>query len=243
MKLVKLDAINSTNTFLKLLAKDVGTSNWTVVTAEYQSGGRGQIATKWQSDRGKNLICSTLIKFNDFNVNNQFYLNCAVSIGIFNALSKLNIPDLKVKWPNDIMAGSKKIAGILIENSLNGSNIYQSVIGIGLNVNQKKFPKSLSNAISIGEILNKSLDRNILLENIVSSIKEQVKLLKENKFSILHENYEQILYENNEINSFEGKQKNIFSGIIRGVSEQGKLLIETENKNFKSYNFKEIKFL
>jgi len=243
MKLLKLDAINSTNAFLKLLAKEVGTSNWTVVTAEFQTRGRGHVDTKWESERGKNLICSMLIMFLDLKIKNHFYLNCAISIGIFNALTRLNLPQLKVKWPNDIMAGNKKLAGILIENSLINDAIYQSVVGIGVNINQKDFPLSLPKAVSISQLLKKEFDRDAILVDIVSSIKAQIKLLKKNKFEILHQNYEHLLYKNGKIQMFEDNNKNKFLGVILGVSEQGLLKIEIENKSVQEYNLKEIKFL
>ena len=86
MKLFKLDAINSTSIYLKQLSKGIDISNWTVVTAEYQTSGRGQMQTKWDSEWSKNLIFSMLIKFDNLKASNQFYLNCAISIGIFNAL-------------------------------------------------------------------------------------------------------------------------------------------------------------
>ena len=95
MYLVKLDAIDSTNSYLRQLAKDKDLGKWAVVTAEYQSMGRGQKGAVWQSERGKNMICSILVRLNDLKAKDQFLLNCAVSLGIFNALIKYNLPKLK----------------------------------------------------------------------------------------------------------------------------------------------------
>ncbi len=242
MKIVKLNAINSTNTYLKQLAKEIGTSNWTVVSAEFQTSGRGQVQSKWVSDKGKNLMFSILIKFEALKIKNQFYLNCAISLGFFEALKKYSLPQLKIKWPNDIMAVNKKIGGVLIENSLMNDSIYQTVVGIGLNINQKLFSEDLPKAISMINLLNKEFDQNEILFQIVGSIQVQIKLLEDNKFELLHRNYERQLFKKDKACMFEENGIK-FLGKILGVTNQGLLIIEKENQIIKEYNFKEVKFL
>jgi BirA family biotin operon repressor/biotin-[acetyl-CoA-carboxylase] ligase len=243
MYLVKLNAINSTNSYLKQLSLDRDTINWTVVTAEFQSFGRGQMQTKWESEQGKNLICSILIKFDKFKLPDRFYLNCAISIGIFNVLNQYNVPELKIKWPNDIMSANKKLGGILIENSLSGNCIYQTIVGIGLNVNQVTFPKKLSMAISMKQLLKVDFDRNKLLNQLVESIKEQINLLNQNKFDMLHKKYENVLFKKNKPSMFEDAEKHRFMGKIIGVTQLGKLKIELENEMVREFDFKELKHL
>ena len=242
MKLVKLNAINSTNTYLKQLSKDDDISNWTIVTAEFQTVGRGQVESKWESEIGKNLICSLLIKFESLEVKDQFYLNCAISIGIYNALKKYKLPQLKIKWPNDIMSENKKLGGILIENSLKISKIYKSVVGIGINVNQDRFSKHLPMAISMKQIFNNDFDREIILKEIVSSIKKQIKLLNQFNFALLHKKYEEVLYKINSPQMFESNNQK-FLGQITGVTNQGKLKVKLDNNIIKQFAFKEIKYL
>ncbi len=243
MILVKLNAINSTNTYLKQLAKKLDTISWTVVTAEFQTLGRGQLHNKWVSDKGKNLICSILIRFYDLKIKNQFYLNCAVSLGIYDALNNYNLPQLKIKWPNDIMSVSKKMGGILIENSLKKDYIHQSVVGIGLNINQVTFPSTLVNAISMKQILDVEVDRDQLLTRIVASIKTQIEILNNNGFNLLHANYEKSLFKKDEAQMFEDHQHHKFMGKILGITKSGMLIVAHENQMIKEYNFKEIKFL
>lgn len=243
MILVKLDAIGSTNTYLKQLSKNVDTKNWTVVTAEFQTFGRGQMQTIWISDRGKNLICSILIKFDKLKVKNQFYLNCAISLGIYNALDNYNLLQLKIKWPNDIMSVSKKVVGILIENSLKNDNIYQTIIGIGLNVNQDNFSKALPKAISMKQILKRELNRDKILVTLVDSIKKQVDILNQGRFEMLHQNYEKVLFKKDQAQMFEDMNRQKFIGKIISVSTKGMLCVELENEGIKEYGFKEIKFL
>ncbi|MCF6298034.1 MAG: biotin--[acetyl-CoA-carboxylase] ligase [Flavobacteriaceae bacterium] len=243
MFLVKLNATNSTSTYLRQLVKNNDMNNWTVVTAEFQTLGRGQMQTKWISDKCKNLICSILIKFDDLKIEDQFYLNCAISLGIFNALQNYNLPQFKIKWPNDIMSASRKLGGILIENSLKNDKIYQTIVGIGLNINQDDFPSTLPKAISMKQILKQEFDRNKILIQIVNSIKLQVNLLNQGKFELLYQNYIKILFKKDQVQMFEDNRQQKFMGKIIGVSKQGLLCIMLENEQIKKYNFKEIKYL
>ena len=242
MKIVKLNAINSTNTYLKQLAKDVEIGDWTVVTAEFQTLGRGQVQTKWESKHGKNLLCSILIKFENLEIDNQFYLNCAISLGIYNALKKYKLPELKIKWPNDIMSDNKKLGGILIENSLKNKKIYKSVVGFGLNINQYKFPDYLPSVISMKQILKTDFDRDTILKELVASIKKQVELLNQFEFELLHKKYEEVLYKKNVPYIFKSKNQK-FLGEIISVNKNGKLKVKIDNNYVKTFAFKEIKFL
>ncbi len=243
MRIVKLDAINSTNTYLKDLSKKPGTPDWTVVSTEYQSLGRGQMLNTWESDRGKNLMFSVLIRFKDLNIKNRFYLNCAVSIGIYNALNGFGIPQLKIKWPNDIMAVSKKLGGVLIENSLRQERISQSIIGIGLNINQTEFPENLIQAVSLKNILKTDFNRDEVLIKLIESLKIQIDKLNKGEYEDLHKIYERNLFRKGEIHIFEDATGSKFEAVIMGVTEQGLLLMEHKKRGLISYDFKEIKFL
>ncbi|MEN8188022.1 MAG: biotin--[acetyl-CoA-carboxylase] ligase [Bacteroidota bacterium] len=243
MKIVKLDAINSTNSFLKEMVKEESTDNWTIVSTDFQTSGRGQLHTKWFSFKAKNLLFSVLIRFDNFEVSKQFYLNCAVSLGIYKALEKYNIPNLSVKWPNDIMADKKKLGGILIENTIQNSKIKYAVVGVGININQDYFPEYLSKAISIKEILKKDLDRDQILMEIINSIQKYIEQLENEEYDVLKNEYEQVLFKNGLPQMFEDQLHNRFQGIITGVSEEGKLRVEMEDESIKEFGFKEIKFL
>ena len=243
MYLVKLDAISSTNSYLRDLLKKVETPDWTVVTAEFQFLGRGLAKSEWVSEEAKNLLCSILIRFDDLKVINSFYLSCAVSIGVYNALNKYDLPFLSVKWPNDIMSGPRKLGGILIENSLKNEHIYQSIVGLGLNVNQRIFPDYLPDAISMNQIKKMEFNRDEILKNIVNSIKETIGLLKCSEFEVLHEEYENRLFKNGKVLMFEDKYKKQFLGKIVGVHSNGMLKVENEENIIKQYDHKQIKFL
>lgn len=243
MDIVKLDAISSTNLIMKEYIRDKKAKHRTVISAEYQTEGRGQMHTHWESERSKNLLFSIFLVFDDYLVTDQFYLTCAVSLGIYDMLSAYKIGQLKVKWPNDIMAGDQKIAGILIENTLIQDHIKNAIIGIGLNVNQEEFPEHVPNAVSMKNILDKEFDRDIILKKLIDSISYYLEKLKAREYRYLKHTYEEVMYKKGETIRFEDQQNKIFQARILGVSKQGKLLLEEEEIYLKLYDFKEVKFI
>ncbi len=242
MNIIKLNAIDSTNSYLKKLARKTVVNSYTVVVANHQTSGRGQLGTLWVSDSGKNLTFSLLINFDNFKIKHNFYLSMAVSLGILNALKKsIKIP-IAVKWPNDIMADKDKVAGILIENVLRGDFVKQSVIGIGLNVNQKVFPSSIKNVTSLKNITGINFNKEKVLEDIITSIKYYVSFIINNEFLKLKELYTNSLYKYEKPVMFEDEKGTIFLGKIVDIFEDGKLVVELENETIRKFSLKEIKF-
>lgn len=243
MDIVKLDAISSTNLILKEYIKEKKAKHQTVITAEYQTKGRGQMHTQWESEHSKNLLFSMFLVFDNYLISDQFYLTCAVSLGIYKVISRYKIKGLSVKWPNDIMAGDQKIAGILIENTLVQDHIKNAIIGVGLNVNQVLFPNYVPNAVSMKNLSGQEFDREILLKELLDSIVFYIDKLNAKEYSFLKHTYEEVMYKKGETILFEDLKGKTFPAKILGVSRQGKLLLEEEDIHLKLYDFKEIKFL
>ncbi|KAF2517878.1 biotin--[acetyl-CoA-carboxylase] ligase [Flavobacterium foetidum] len=241
MKLIKLDAIDSTNDFLKSLAAYEELENFTVVTAENQTKGKGQRGSKWESEKGKNLIMSVLVK--DFLFDNEkfFELSVIVSLSVIEVLKSLNIPELSIKWPNDIMSYNKKIGGILIENTIKSDGRIVSVVGLGLNVNQTNFDE-LPQASSLCVILNKTLDKEIFPALITDKIKEKIALW-ETSSSIFWQEYFNSLFRKGVPMPFKNLDDRNFMGIIQGVSSFGKIQILLEDDSVSEFDIKEIKML
>lgn len=242
MPIIKLDAINSTNDFLKEISKNQPVENYTVVVAHSQTHGRGQMGTRWSSENGKNLIMSILIKDLFVQIENVFVLNAMISVSIVEALSRFSIPNLSVKWPNDIMSDSKKIAGVLIENSIKTDSSITSIVGIGLNVNQDAFenlPQASSLFLQTGSVYD--LDQ-ILLE-LVDKIKYYAQFLLDKKHDLLWQMYHEILFKKGVPMAFEDTLQNRFMGIIVGVNQEGKLQVQLEDDSIQLYSIKEIKML
>ncbi|MDQ6469512.1 biotin--[acetyl-CoA-carboxylase] ligase [Flavobacterium sp. LHD-80] len=245
MKLIKLDAIDSTNDFLKAMSSRDELDNFTVVTAENQTKGKGQMGAKWQSESGKNLIMSTLVK--DFIYNNEqvFNLSLIVSLSVIEVLKSLNIPDLSIKWPNDIMSYNKKIGGILIENTIKSDGRIVSVVGLGLNVNQTNFDE-LPNASSLAVILGNSFNKDLLPELIIEKIKEKIDSWTVSA-SVFWDDYFNSLFRKGVPMPFKNLDSNAdgqnFMGIIQGVSSTGKLQVLLEDDSVSEFDIKEVQML
>ncbi len=242
MHILKLNATDSTNQHLKELMLSKVTEDFTVVWADEQLKGKGQMGAKWTSEPGKNLTFSVLKKFDNLNINNQFLLNISISLAILDVLKRLSIPDLSVKWPNDILSGTSKICGILIENILSRDQIQASIVGIGLNVNQLMF-NNLTNVSSLKLLLGQTLNLEEVLFSILSGLKSNFLLLDEQKNDFLWNEYEKNLFRKDKPSTFKDKSGALFMGFIRKVSPQGKLVVELEDAVFKEFDLKEIRLM
>ena len=239
---VKLDATDSTNAFLKNLMLSEKQEDFTIVAANQHLQGRGQMGSKWESEAGKNLTFSVLKYFKNYHIKEQFLLNIIISLAVYNTLEKIFIPNLYVKWPNDIMSGNFKICGILIENNLKNNLIQSSIIGIGLNVNQLEF-RNLDKASSLKKIMGKTFDLDELLTSLVLNLKILFNEFESGNVMALRRQYETLLFRMNKPSTFRDMNSKLFTGYIRGVSEAGKLVVEEEDSIFKEYAFKELELL
>ncbi|MGJ8658916.1 MAG: biotin--[acetyl-CoA-carboxylase] ligase [Cellulophaga fucicola] len=242
MHIIKLNATNSTNEYLKQLIVSANLDDFTVVVTKNQLQGRGQMGTQWLSEPGKNLTFSVLKKGEGLEVADQFLLNMCVSLALYEALQQLNIPNLAVKWPNDILSANSKICGILIENILIGSKIQSSIIGIGLNVNQLSF-NNLPNVSSLKLLKGETFNLDEILNIIIQKLKKYVtKDFLENP-DTLRALYQEIMFRVNKPSTFKNNEGALFMGFIKGVSSSGKLIVLLEDNIFKEYNLKEIQLL
>ncbi|TDD95246.1 biotin--[acetyl-CoA-carboxylase] ligase [Flavobacterium cellulosilyticum] len=241
MKLIKLDAIDSTNDFLKGLSNNQSIENFTVVTAESQTKGKGQMGSVWVSEKGKNLTMSVLV--NDYlsDISAVFDINIAVSISIIQVLKDLHIPKLSIKWPNDIMSYNKKIGGILIENSIKSNGTIHSIVGIGLNINQTDFT-NLPKASSLAKICSTTFDKEKILLMIVEKLKQNIQFWNVNAISMWAK-YSDNLFKKGIPMTFLDKNEKYFMGIIQGVSTIGKLEVLLENDSVSDFDIKEIQML
>jgi len=242
MEIIKLNATNSTNTYLKNLLKEKQVKDLSCIWALSQTQGRGQQGAKWISEPGKNLTFSILKKFENLPSEYHFLLNMEVSLAIFRALKKLYIPDLAVKWANDILSSKKKICGILIENTLHKEQISSSIIGIGLNVNQVFF-NDLPNVSSLQKIMGHPFDLEEVLLLICQELEVSLKSLSPTRFETMLDEYHTYLFRKDKPSTFEYPNGERFMGYIRGVSHNGQLQVEQEDALMSSFSLKEIKLL
>lgn len=242
MYIIKLDAIDSTNTYLKDLVSVGLPNDYTVVVAETQAKGRGQMGAKWQAEKGKNLTVSVFKRMPSFKVSNQFYISMSVSLAIFKALSTFKIPQLHIKWPNDILSADRKLCGILIENVIKNNALQGTVVGFGLNVNQKFFdnlPKASSMSLVTGVLYN----RDEVLAEILKQLKFYFEALEAERLTEIKLEYESLLFRKNKPSTFITPKNEYFTGIIKGVAENGLLQVLTEDEIIKTFELKEVQLL
>ncbi|MDR2292615.1 MAG: biotin--[acetyl-CoA-carboxylase] ligase [Prevotellaceae bacterium] len=215
--------------------------NGTVFVADSQTKGRGQRNNTWESEPSKNLTFSIILYPAFLKVEEQFLLSKAISVAIVDLLNEYGLP-AKIKWPNDIYAGDKKITGILIENSIIGNHLASSVIGVGLNVNQRIFVSDAPNPTSIAIELEKEFDRKTLLKRLLFLFEKRYKALASHSCETLEKDYFSYLYRNDGFYLY-ASGKNKFNAKIAGISNIGELLLETENGKQRKFGFKEITFV
>lgn len=235
MHLIKLEEIDSTNNYLKQINKEKFLDNYTTIFTENQTNGKGQMGSKWIAEKGKNLTFSTLISLNANEDYNPINLNMMVAVSIIEVLEKNKLQNLAIKWPNDILLENKKIGGILIEQSKNINQEVSFIIGIGLNVGQKDF-ENLPNASSIEKLTNIKLDKNFLLIEIVTQLKNNFAQKLDFKMKYLA-----YLFQFKAICSFK-INATIENGKIIDISSKGLLVVAFEN-DIRSFGIKEIEMI
>ena len=245
MKIVSVPVADSTNSFIRAL-KPFPAENMIVYAVE-QTAGRGQRGNSWESEPGKNLTFSCLYYPENLPAAEQFLLSCAISLAITDVLADM-IPlsegDVRIKWPNDIYVDDQKICGILIENSLCGKFIEWSILGVGINVNQKLFLSDAPNPVSLSIISGKEYDLGTLLDRFASRMESRLGELgnPEAKGHIMEE-YISRLWRFNQWHTYELPDGERFTGRITAVAPDGTLAIEDRSGALRRFLFKEVKFI
>ncbi|NOZ35421.1 MAG: biotin--[acetyl-CoA-carboxylase] ligase [Chlorobi bacterium] len=239
--IIKYKTVSSTNDKAKEFLQNNEPENFTIIITEEQIKGRGQRGNYWHCEKDKNLTFSIVIYPNFLFASKQFYLSKVVSLGIIDYLNTKK-QGFKIKWPNDIYYNDKKICGILIENSIFGSRIKNSVIGIGLNMNQDVFPQNLPDAVSMKNITNKKYNIENELYLLLNYILKNYKNLKVENFEQIDKKYHSHLFGINETLEFKDKT-GTFKGIIKGTLPEGRLSIQISENDIRYYNFKEVEFI
>ncbi len=240
MQFIEISEINSTNVYSSELLKNHAVKDDTIVYTFNQTEGKGLGNNKWLSEPFQNILMS-IITFPEIQVTDYFKLNLIVSLAVIDYLKLLGIK-AKIKWPNDIYVNDKKLCGILIENNISGNLISSSIVGIGLNVNQIFFDKSIPNPVSLKLI--RGIDYNIkehikiLGELVLQKIKQNINI----DFEILKNEYLKVLYLYDEYTEFQDINQKFTAKII-DIENSGHLVIEKYNGEVSKFFFKELKFL
>ncbi len=243
---INVKVIDSTNSYASELLRNTKPPEGTVIYSFEQQNGRGQRGNKWESEPNKNGAFSFIFYPSFLQAEQQFILNKITSLAVADVMAELlkgsdKMQEIKIKWPNDVYIGTQKIAGILIENTLREKNIQHSIIGIGINVNQKTFGDNL-NATSLTLLTGKEFELVYVLKRLCAFIEARYLQLKSNKSEYLNVAYLQRLYKLKEWHSYKSADQ-VFEGKIIGISAIGKLQVELRMGQLQEFDLKEIQFL
>ncbi|MBQ3732235.1 MAG: biotin--[Muribaculaceae bacterium] len=240
---IKVSQTASTNTYLSRLAATL--PGGTVIYTPSQTAGRGQKGNSWESKDGKNLTFSMLLKRPPVKARDQFYLSEAAAIAVVEALSAEAGDGFSVKWPNDVYWQDKKVCGMLLENSLDGSGIAHCVVGIGINVNQKRFVSDAPNPVSLTGITGREHDLMTLLKRVCARIEQLVdSLVDDSARADLHQRYMASLYRNDgQLHPYEDANGNRFMASVAGIAPDGTLTLRHEDGTCRDYLFKQVKHI
>ena len=223
---VVIGEVDSSNNYAMRQVQADLAEHGTCYFATYQNKGKGQRGKPWKGEPGQNIMMSIVLEPTFLTIDNQFFLNIAIALACYEMFNSYTIDKTCIKWPNDIYWGDRKAGGILIENILQGKDWRFSIAGIGININQTVFPAELPNPVSLKQITGKTLDPVVLAKELAVYLEDKWQLLRQDNKDELLDQYNQILYKRNDTVTFK-KDNAKFSAIVKGVAEDGQLIIDT----------------
>ena len=244
-RMMELDEVTSTNDYLKHY-HPLQERRMTLITAEYQTAGRGSGSNGWESQRGKNLLFSLLVHPRHIAPERIFLMSEVLALSIRDALN----PQFSIKWPNDIYYGDRKVCGMLIENDMQGGRVERCIMGAGINVNQTEFAfdrtrrdglRRVAEPVSLAQIAGKEVERRFVLERIIGRFNHYYCLTEQGGDEELHAMYLRHLYRKGEKHHFIDKN-GTFVGSITDVEPTGHLIITDETGKNRRYGFKEVEY-
>jgi BirA family biotin operon repressor/biotin-[acetyl-CoA-carboxylase] ligase len=236
-----IQEVDSSNNYAKQLITAGKADHGTVVLAHFQNAGKGHAENQWESEPGKNMLASFILFPKFLRADKQFYLSKIISLALVDFLND-EMVSASVKWPNDIYIENKKLAGILIENSVSGSYIHSSVIGVGLNLNQVRFSEQLPNPVSLKQITQKNYSPETVVEQLKGKLWSWYRKLEDGQQDFIDSAYLQNLYRREKWGRFK-KGDDFFEARIKGIGEYGQLVLGMRNGTERVFQFKEVEFI
>ena len=235
------EKVSSTNSIASALVRKSSPPEGTVITASWQESGRGQPGRSWESEPGKNLLMSLILYPVMVSPASQFIISRAVSLAVCDVVAR-HTPEVKIKWPNDIYVNDDKIAGILIENSIMGMTLSESIAGIGLNVNQSRFYGSAPNPVSLSLLTGMEHDLAEITGQLFTALERRYAMVTGGETSLLQREYHQRLYRAGLWHHYSDNE-GVFEGMITGVMGDGMLEVQRGDGTSRLYAFREIKYI
>ncbi len=242
-KVMEFLSVDSTNMRASELIGSKSVDEGTVIISSFQECGKGQEGNYWESEDGKNLTLSIILSPTFLKPEKQFVLNKIFSLGVVDFIQKL-LPekDIQIKWPNDIYVEDQKIAGILINNIIQGSSIENAIVGIGINVNQDRFLSDAPNPVSISQLANKNFDLIELRNQLTDALNFWYESLKNDRYDLIDSKYISLLYRFEKMSHYIISKEKIFAKIT-GISEYGHLILVSDQSERYECDLKEVEFV
>lgn len=250
VELIRLKEVDSTNSYLRQYTTVEQVKEFVVAVAESQLAGRGQRGNSWESESGKNLTFSIAMRPDFLQANNQFVLSQAMALSVKETLDEY-LDNIAIKWPNDIYWKEKKIAGILIENELIGKHIERSIIGVGVNINQREFHSNAPNPVSLWQITRETVEPETILHKILKRFICYYNLIRSGESDDLIYRYDRALFRRDGFHRYlnhkeaesDLKRGETFEACIHHIEPDGHLILQTRSGETYAFGFKEVEFL
>ena len=236
-----LTETESTNNYANRLLLSKAAEEGTVVLSQFQTKGKGQQGNYWESESGKNLLASYIFQPSWLKATDQFLLSKVVSVAITDLMAEENI-DTRIKWPNDIYVENKKIAGILIENSITGMYLHASIAGIGLNLNQSVFVSDAPNPVSLKQVTGNDYHIETIAEQLWEKLKIRYNELKTGNPAVINSVYMNRLFRCGQWALY-ARQSEVFEARITSIGQFGQLQLEHSDGKITEHFFKEVEFV
>ena len=240
-QIIHLSETESTNQSLRSLSNFGLLPNKSILWTDYQTKGRGQAGNSWESEFGKNLLCSILFYPEHLPANRSFGVLEIAALCVKSTLDKYT-SSISIKWPNDIYWTNKKISGILIENDLTGDVVSRSIIGVGINLNQTEFISGAPNPVSLGLITGQLHDRREFLGQLQAEFEWQVQEFHDKGIENLHQRYSAALYRLDGFYCYQDAN-GCFEARIHAIEPSGTMILERKDGTLSGYTFKEVEYL
>ena len=241
LRIVWVPETVSTNSLLRAMADEEILPEGSVVVADFQTAGRGQMGNSWESEAGKNLSFSVVVYPSFLPANRPFLISQITSLSVRETLGEY-MGDVTVKWPNDIYWRDKKICGMLIENDLTGHHVARSILGIGININQTVFRGGAPNPVSLAHILRREVNREEVLHGFLAHFYAYYARLRAGEVAGIRRLYKEALYRKEGFHPYRDA-KGVFEARIADIEPTGHLLLALRDESLRRYAFKEVVYL
>lgn len=238
MRVIRLDTVDSTNTYLHAY---LGDEDVVVVTARHQTAGRGQGGNRWEDAEGQNLLFSIQIRPVEVAIDHQFVLAMAEALALKRALDAY-ADGMELKWPNDIYHRDRKLSGTLIETAVSGGRLKRMIMGTGINVNQRRFTSDAPNPVSLSQITGSDESIGHLLERILQTFGDYYRRVLEGDYAGISREYHEALYRRKGFYRYRDADGE-FDAELVGVAYDGRLSLRDSEGRQRSYAFKEVEFI